>query len=122
MDYAALACVLKTNSAASAAKMFGVHRRTFYSWCKRLGITRRVYGCPNPGLLRRLEAESTLQRDIARRFNVSRWTIARWCKKLGILHHTTGRFRVGTKGNQPHIHEEMPFGIGVAFSDDLDWA
>ena len=34
---------------------------------------------------------------------------------FGIAHHTTGRFRKGTKGNVPHIHEEMPFGIGVLF-------
>src|SRR5262245_63397878 len=33
-------------------------------------------------------------------------------------HTTTGRFRKGTKGNLPHIHEEMPFAIGVAFGDD----
>ena len=24
------------------------------------------------------------------------------------------------KGNVPHIHEEMPFGIGVLFADDVD--
>src|SRR5271166_243942 len=84
------------------------------------GIPRRVYRCPNHELLRRLEGDGILQKDIARTFGVSRWTIARWCRKLGILHHTTGRFRKGTTGNEPHIHEEMPFGIGVAFSDDLD--
>jgi hypothetical protein len=43
---------------------------------------------------------------------ISRW---RWCVSFGIAHHTTGRFRKGTKGNVPHIHEEMPFGIGVLF-------
>src|SRR5262249_53667966 len=32
-------------------------------------------------------------------------------------HHTTGRFRKGTKGNVRHIHEEMPFGIGVLLED-----
>ena len=42
-------------------------------------------------------------------------------RKFGLIHHTTGQFRKGTKGNLPFIHQEMPFRIGVAFSDDLDW-
>jgi hypothetical protein len=46
---------------------------------------------------------------------LSRWTIWRWCVRFGIAHHTTGRFRENTKGNAPHIHEEMPFGTGVLF-------
>jgi len=61
-----------------------------------------------------------LQKEIARTFGVSRWTIRRWCQKLGIPHHTTGQFRKGTKGNVPHIHEEMPFGIGVLFGNEKD--
>lgn len=88
---------------------------------KAFGISRRVYGCPNSALLRRLERESILQKEIARIFGVSRWTIRLWCKKFGLIHHTTGQFRKGTKGNLPFIHEEMPFGLGVAFNDDLDW-
>jgi hypothetical protein len=27
---------------------------------------------------------------------------------------------VGTKGNVPHIHEEMPFGIGVLFEQQTE--
>jgi hypothetical protein len=67
-----------------------------------------------------MEAESTLQKHIAGTFGVSRWTIRRWCMRLGIAHHTTGGFRKGTKGNLPHIHEEMPFGIGMLFDLDDD--
>ena len=115
MDYDALNKALSEASAASAAIGFGVTRRTIYKWCKSLGISRRVYRCPNPALLRRLEADCVLQRDIARTFGVCRWTVRLWCKKFHIAHHTTGRFCKGTKGNMPHIHEEMPFGIGVLF-------
>jgi len=39
--------------------------------------------------------------------------------RFGIAHHTTGRFRKGTKGNVPHIHEAMPFGIGVLFEEEM---
>src|SRR5262245_10817807 len=42
-------------------------------------------------------------------------TIWRWCVRFGIAHHTTRRFRENTKGNAPHIHEEMPFGTVVLF-------
>src|SRR5262245_24083372 len=44
--------------------------------------------------------------------------------KLGLrsayLNHTNGHFRKGTKGNVPHIHLEMRFGMGVACGDDID--
>ncbi|HUI13024.1 MAG TPA: hypothetical protein VL048_06090 [Xanthobacteraceae bacterium] len=118
MEYDTLNNALAEASATSVAGYFGVNRRTIYKWCKSLGISRRVYRCPNPALLRRLEADCVLQRDIARTFGVCRWTVRLWCKKAGIAHHTTGRFRKGTKGNMPHIHEEMPFGIGVLFDCD----
>jgi transposase len=61
-----------------------------------------------------------LQKHIAQEFGVSRWTIRLWCKKFGVAHHTTGRFRKGTKGNMPYIHQEMPFRIGIVFGDNLD--
>jgi hypothetical protein len=92
-----------------------VSRRTIYRWCKQYGIPRRIYRCPNAELLRRLEENGVLQKEIAGAFGVSRWTIWRWCVSFGIAHHTTGRFRKGTKGNVRHIHDEMPFGIGVLF-------
>ena len=122
MDRAALSLALATNSAAIAALQFAVTPRTIYRWCKSLGISRRVYRCPNTQLLRRLENGGSFQKEIARTFGVSRWTIRRWCRKLGILHHTTGQFRKGTRGNVPHIHEEMPFGIGVLFDRDEELA
>lgn len=117
MDREGLSLALATNSAAKIARQLAVTPGTVYRWCKTLGLSRRVYRCPNPQLLRRLESEGTFQKDIARTFGVSRWTVWRWCRKLGIAHHTTGQFRKGTKGNIPHIHEEMPFGIGVAFEE-----
>jgi len=120
MDRETLSFALANNSAAKAATQFAVTPRTVYRWCKTLGISRRVYRCPNAQLLRRLENGGTLQKEIARTFGVSRWTIRRWCQKLGIPHHTTGQFRKGTKGNVPHIHEEMPFGIGVLFGNEED--
>jgi len=120
MDHATLVDALRDRSAVEAGAIFRVHRRTIYRWCKQYEIRRRVYRCPNAELLRRLEDERALQKEIARTFGVSRWTIWRWCVRFGIAHHTTGRFRKGTKGNVPHIHEEMPFGIGVAFDDELD--
>src|SRR5262245_41790510 len=120
MDQQALTNALTKKSATAVATIFSVSRRTIYRWCKRHGIPRRTYGCPDHQLLRQLEAHCILQKHIARRFGVSRWTIWRWCKKFGIAHHTTGRFRKGTKGNLPYIHEEMPFGIGVVFGEDLE--
>ena len=120
MDREALSLALATNSAATTARQFAVTPGTVYRWCKTLGISRRVYRCPNAQLLRRLENGGTFQKEIARKFGVSRWTIRRWCQKLGIPHHTTGQFRKGTKGNVPHIHEEMPFGIGVLFGNEED--
>jgi hypothetical protein len=113
MDRETLSVVLATNSAAVTATHFAVTPRTIYRWCETLGISRRVYRCPNEHLLRRLENNGSFQKEIARAFGVSRWTIRRWCRKLGILHHTTGQFRKGTNRNVPQIHEEMPFGIGV---------
>jgi transposase len=121
MDQNALRNALANQSVSAVFGMFSVSRGTIYRWCKKYGIPRRTYGCPDHQLLRSLENEGVLQKHIARRFGVSRWTIRLWCKKLGIPHHTTGRFRKGTKGNLPHIHEEMPFGIGVAFGDELEW-
>jgi DNA invertase Pin-like site-specific DNA recombinase len=120
MDRQTLSNSLSDNSASAVAAMFSVSRRTVYCWCKKYTIPRRTYGCPDHQLLRRLENDGVLQKHIARMFGVSRWTIRLWCKKFGIIHHTTGRFRKGTKGNLARIHPEMPFGIGVAFGDDLD--
>jgi len=120
MDQQTLANALTGKSITAVAAIFGVSRRTVYRWCKQHGVRRRAYGCPNRELLRRLEADCTLQKHIAMRFGVSRWTIRLWCKKFGIAHHTTGRFRRGTRGNVPEIHDEMPFGIGIAFGDDLE--
>jgi transposase len=120
MDHATLGDALRSTTAAEVSTLFRVSRRTIYRWCKQYGIPRRVYRCPNAELLRRLEEDGVLQKGIARAFGVSRWTIWRWCVRFGIAHHTTGQFRKGTKGNLPHIHEEMPFEIGVAFGDDLD--
>jgi transposase len=119
MDRAVLIDSLRDKSAATVATLLGVARRTVYRWCKQAGIARRVYGCPNQELLRRLKGDCELQKEIARTFGVSRWTIRRWCQRYGIAHHTTGRFRKGTKGNVPAIHEEMPFGIGVLFDNDV---
>jgi transposase-like protein len=119
MDREGLSLALATNSAATTAGQLAVTPSTIYRWCKTLGITRRIYRCPDPQVLRRLENSGVFQKEIARTFGVSRWTIRRWCRKLGILHHTTGQFRKGTKGNTPDIHKEMPFGIGVLFDLDL---
>ena len=66
-----------------------------------------------------MEENRVLQKGIARAFGVSRWTIWRWCVRFGIAYHTTGRFRKGVKGNVPHIHEEMRFGIGVLFEEEM---
>ena len=119
MDHATLGNALRSTSAAEAAAIFRVNRRTIYRWCKQYGIPRRIYRCPDAELLRRLEENRVLQKEIARAFGVSRWTIWRWCARFGIAHHTTGRFRKGTKGNVPHIHEAMPFGIGVLFEEEM---
>lgn len=115
LDREALTVALARNSAATTARQLAVTPGTVYRWCKTLRIQRRIYRCPDVRLLRRLENDGIFQKEIARTFGVSRWTIRRWCQKLGILHHTTGQFRKGSKGNVPHIHEEMPFGIGVLF-------
>jgi transposase len=120
MDRQTLIESLSNKSAVTVAAIFGVTRRTIYRWCKKYDVPRRVYGCPDRELLRQLEADCILQKHIALRFGVSRWTIRLWCRKFGIAHHTTGQFRRGTKGNMRHIHEEMPFGIGIAFWDDLE--
>jgi DNA invertase Pin-like site-specific DNA recombinase len=122
MDADTLSLALQQKSAALAARELAVTRRTIYRWCKALNIRRRQYGCPDADLLRHLERSCILQKEIARQFGVSRWTIWRWCRTLGIAHHTTGRFSTGTKGNVPSIHEEMPFGIGIAFEhEDEPW-
>jgi hypothetical protein len=118
MDRNTLSLTLATNSAAIAARQFAVTPRTIYRWCETLGISRRIYRCPDEQFLRRLESDGRFQKEIARTFGVSRWTIRRWCQRLGIIHHTTGQFRKGTKGNVPAIHEEMPFGIGVLFEHE----
>jgi transposase len=115
MDHATLGNALSNGSAAEAATLLHVHRCTIYRWCKQYGIPRRSYRCPNIELLRRLEDNGVLQKEIAHAFGVSRWTIWRWCVRFGIAHHTSGRFRKGTKANVPQIHEEMPFGVGVLF-------
>jgi transcriptional regulator of acetoin/glycerol metabolism len=120
MDHTTLDDALRSTSVAEAAAISRVNRRTVYRWCKQHGIRLRIYRCPNAELLRQLEENGVLQKEIARTFGVSRWTIWRWCVRFGIAHHTTGRFRKGTKGNVRHIHEEMPFGIGVLFADELD--
>jgi transposase len=120
MDQQTLSNALGDSSVSAVSAIFSVSRSTIYRYCKKYGISRRTYGCPDHQLLRSLENEGVLQKHIARTFGVSRWTIRLWCKKFGIAHHTTGRFRKGTKGNLPHIHEEMPFGIGVAFGYDLN--
>ena len=120
MDHQTLISSLFEKSAVEVATLFGVAPRTIYRWCKRYGVPRRIYGCPDQELLRQLENCRLLQKHIALRFGVSRWTIRLWCKKFGIAHHTTGRFRQAIRGNMPHIHQEMPFGIGVAFGDDLE--
>jgi len=101
-----------------AAAQFAVTPRTIYRWCKTFGISRRTYRCSDIHRLRRLENSCILQKEIARQFCVSRWTVWRWCRKLGIAHHTTGRFIKGLNRNVPIIHEEMPFGIGVALERD----
>ena len=120
MDRQTLIDLLSNKSAVTVAAISGVTRRTIYRWCKKYNVPRRVYGCPDRELLRQLEADCIFQKHIAVRFGVSRWTIRLWCKKFDIAHHTTGRFRKGTKGNVPHIHGEMPFGIGIAFGDAFD--
>jgi hypothetical protein len=48
-------------------------------------------------------------KHIARTFGVSRW------KKFGIIRHTTVTSGKAPAVNVPRIHEEMPFGIGMAF-------
>jgi transposase len=121
MDHATLSNALRERSAAEAATLFRVSSRTIYRWCKQYGIRRRVYRCPNAELLRRLEENRVFQKEIARAFGVSRWTIWRWCVSFGIAHHTTGRFRKGTKGNLPDVHEEMPFGIGVLLEETFNF-
>ena len=121
MDHATLVDALRERSAAEAAAILRVNRRTIYRWCKQCGIRRRVYRCPNAELLRRLEENRVFQKEIARAFGVSRWTIWRWCVSFGIAHHTTGRFRKGTKGNLPDVHEEMPFGIGVLLEETFNF-
>jgi transposase len=118
MDADTLSLVLQHKSAALAAQELAVSRRTLYRWCKALNISRRQYRCPDAEHLRELERSSILQKEIARQFGVSRWTIWRWCRMLGIAHHTTGRFRRGANRNVPSIHEEMPFGIGIAFEHE----
>ena len=75
MDRETLNLALATNSAALAALQFAVTPRTIYRWCKTLGISRRVYRCPDQQLLRRLENDGNFQKDVARMFGVSRWTI-----------------------------------------------
>jgi hypothetical protein len=115
MDHTTLALALSTNSAPIAAAQFAVTPSTIYRWCKTLGITRRTYRCSDIHRLRHLESVGILQKEIARQFGVSRWTIWRWYRKLGLAHHTTGQFPKGVNRNVPIIHEEMPFGIGVAF-------
>lgn len=120
MDSQTLSQSLSTQSASAVSVALGVNRRTIYRWCKRYRIPRRGYGCPDRQLLHRMEASGVLQKHIARYFGVSRWTIRRWCSKHGIAHHTTGRFRAGTNRNTPEIHEEIPFGIGIAFGDYLE--
>ena len=122
MDRNTLSLALAHNSAAIAARQFAVTPRTIYRWCETLGISRRVYRCQDQQLLRRLENGGNFQKEIARTFGVSRWTIRRWCRNLGILHHTTGQFRKGTKGNVRAIHEEMPFGIGFVFDNEEELA
>lgn len=120
MDIRTLNQTLNHQSASSAAKSFGVSRSTIYRWRKRQAIRRRVYGCPDHQLLRRMESSGVLQKHIARYFGVSRWTIRNWCQRFGIAHHTTGQFRSSMNRNTPEIHEETPFGIGVLFGDDVD--
>lgn len=120
MDHETLSTWLSDKPVSAVASCCGVHRRTVYRWCRKFGILRRVYRCPDQILLRRLEANCILQKNIAAHFGVSRWTIRLWCKKFGIAHHTTGRFRKGMKGNVSHLHHEMPFGIGIAFGADFD--
>ena len=117
MDQQTLSNALADKSVLAVSAVLSVSRRTIYRWCKKYNVPRRVYGCPDRELLRQLEADCIFQKHIALQFGVSRWTIRLWCKKFGIAHHTTGRFRKGTKGNVSYIHEEMPFGTGVAFSD-----
>jgi transposase len=120
MDRQTLSNSLSNISAVTVAAIFGVTRRTIYRWCKKYDVPRRVYGCPDRELLCRLEADCIFQKHIAMTFGVSRWTIRLWCKKYAIAHHTTGQFRKGSNRNNPAIHEEMPFGIGVLFGDDFD--
>ena len=119
LDREALTVALARNSAATTARQLAVTPGTVYRWCKTLAFRGVSIAVPMR-LLHRLENGGTLQKEIARTFGVSRWTIRRWCQKLGIPHHTTGQFRKGTKGNVPHIHEEMPFGIGVLFGNEED--
>ena len=120
MDQQTLINALADKSVSAVSAMFSVSRRTIYRWCEKYAIARRTYRCPDHQLLRGLENDGVLQKHIAQQFGVSRWTIRLWCRKFGIAHHTTGRFRKGTRGNVPHIHQEMPFGIGVAFGDELE--
>jgi transposase len=120
MDNHTLVHLLSDKSVPAVATICGVTRRTIYRWCKEHGVARRTYRCPDQKLLRRLEANGILQKHIAATFGVCRWTIRLWCMKFGIAHHTTGQFRKANNRNIPAIHEEMPFGIGVLVSDDVD--
>jgi hypothetical protein len=119
MDRPTLKHILADKSVVAAAAILHVTPRTVYRWCKTHGVARRAYRCPDPQLLRRLEASGTLQKYIAGAFAVCRCTIRRWCKRFGIVHHTTGQFRKGSNRNA-WVDHEMPFRIGVAFGDELD--
>ena len=120
MDNHTLVRLLTNSSVPAVASVCGVTRYTVYRWCKEHNVPRRVYRCPNQQLLRRLEADGVLQKHIAATFRVCRWTIRLWCIKFGIAHHTSGQFRKGSNRNISAIVDEMPFGIGILFGDDLD--
>jgi transposase len=120
MDNRTLISFLSDKSVPAVATICGVTRHTIYRWCRKFGVPRRVYRCPDQGLLRRLEADGVLQKNIATKFGVCRWTIRLWCMKFGIAHHTTGQFRKGTNRNTAAIADEMPFAVGVLFGDDLE--
>jgi Helix-turn-helix domain len=114
MDHQSLKHILADKSVAAAAAIFHVTPRTVYRWCKKTGVCRRTYRCPDPQRLHRLEAHGMLQKQIAAAFGVCRCTIRLWCKRFGIIHHTTGQFLKGSNRNTSASHE-MPIGIGVAF-------
>src|SRR4051812_6713762 len=99
MDNHTLIRLLSDKSVPVVASIFGVTRRTVYRWCRKYCTPRRIYRCPNQRLLRQLEANGVMQKDIAATFGVCRWTIRRWCLHLGIAHHTTGQFRKGNNRN-----------------------